>query len=944
MLNYNDNEATLREFYGVQDLDEPVVPAGPVSGAALLQDPLALAQLPVPDQYDALEAKLPQRTVPTTPTLRDPLMGADLTPVVGPDPAHSRFLILSQQFDPQAYLAVVHRDTPIEQLVDSLNRLDASIRVQTSELKKVLHENYASFLASKRFLDDILGTFYESKSLAQKVLARSNVYNPAKQKKVLDDKSILAELEASVNSLNLLSSLMIRPIKEHAAREAKVSLLIAFMKENKFIFDLPHKFVEYLAAQDHDQLIEDYNRFLKEYAALNARQQRELAAAEDKRATKSLHTLQNTALARVYDEIAKIAAEFRTKSLQNLLSMDYTASTRSSRRASLDVKFIDLVDKLNRMSPALSGHDPIAEFLHSQLGKIRSELDTQHDKFSSRFGAMQKRLQEYITSFAEHRDNGSFVKHIGEKFDHVEEFFRASSSYTSLEINLEMEQVILEVFESSDNLDLSIINETWLILFNYICYLENFVNKTMSKFVNNYVHYCAPQNDAGIDAAGHLRDEFFQIIAVFSERLMSIFGTQAPTEQTKVSPANYVSFLPHHTNSLSTIFYSSTISESVCSFLTQLGKYSTQIGNCSKAFDTNKQIRLLRDTSTAFDQTLLEAICATWVNDCSQFYDLEDWQTYQCASGKPTRGIIYTKLMQMIHYYELFVLEKLKELLVRGTRFNSDVRIVSLYPSKRILVSLEIQFMRSMNVLLDSSVKKFAAEKAAATEDLAQYAAEKSVYKVLTMNNFTALGSVILPRLIRKFDLLFDKSLHKQNLKLFADLDKVKITILDDVNEIEKGWLEARVEKHFALTETSPIPPVLQVDPFVYDCLLHFVQLVHVLKHITDTATFVAIMQQLQTQFLIKFLLCLRAVSEKERVIVRILGNVKLDLDFFVEVFEASDVLKLDDYCLNLVQILLGHIEKTEALFTDLHYTPQEIQQKLLEALHSSAIEFSCFR
>ena len=58
--------------------------------------------------------------------------------------------------------------------------------------------------------------------------------------------------------------------------------------------------------------------------------------------------------------------------------------------------------------------------------------------------------------------------------------------------------IIKEAFESNDSLDLSLINEAWLVLFNFINYLDNMVLSNLLKFLHNYVHYIK----LGIDSQG----------------------------------------------------------------------------------------------------------------------------------------------------------------------------------------------------------------------------------------------------------------------------------------------------------------------------------------------------------------------------------------------------------------------------------------------------------
>lgn len=963
MLNYNDNTETLQLFYKTDNLDSPVKDNGSALAEAF-QDPQLVGEMPAVERLDALNEYLvslnPLQDHLAAQT-RDPLSGEDLVGKLvkagavssATDPLLNKFLVSSREFDSQAYLSVVHQNTPIEKLISSLNGLDGSIRSQTHELKAVLDENFEDFLLCKKAIDESLGMFRELKSKAQKDSEKSKVFLPAakRNKKRLDaTETLLSELEEAINNINLSTSLLIRPVMDHNEKEAKIAKLIEFVNSNLFLFNLPQKLVAYLTSHDYTAFIDDYNRFTKEKKLLEDKQQREILKArqaEDSKLVRSLqqlHNIQNTALSRVYKEVAEIAEEYRRKCLQDLLSMDHEVSDKNTRKLALDVKFIDLVEKLHRMTNSSSTSTPIRDFLQSQLDKLESELEEQHAKFVSRFSSMQTKLSDYINSLAEQRQNGSYVNYIAEKFNSVEEFFRASTSYTTLEIGPEKEAIIIEIFGNSENLDLSIINETWLVLSTFVKYVEEFFNGAVLKFVKNYAHYSSPETNFDVDPNGELRQSFFNVMHAFIEKMLSIFDSDSPTDQMKVTPANYSAFLPYHTNSLSAVFYLSAISKSFGRTLSLFGNYATQVGNTNKSFDTNKQIKSLREISVQFDQRILEAICATWANDCSQFFDFENWERYNDFDDRKMKGVIYTKLMQIIYYYELYILEKLSSLLIRKSSNGADVRILSPYPSKRILVSVEIQFMRSLNVIMNSSFKKFAAEKDnSAKEQASIYEAEHSTYKILTMNNFSALGDFVYPKLIQKFDELFEKTLSKQNLKLFADLDKVKLTILDEINDVEKLRIEAKVDKHFANVKSSGMTLSLEIDPFVYDCLLHFVKLVSVFKPLTDTTTFIAIMQQLQTQFLNRFLLCLRVVSENEQIISSILGNIKLDLDFFVEVFEASETLKLDDYCLNLVQIILGQVQKVEAMFSDLGFTQKEIDQKLYKALEHSENEFTCF-
>ena len=68
------------------------------------------------------------------------------------------------------------------------------------------------------------------------------------------------------------------------------------------------------------------------------------------------------------------------------------------------------------------------------------------------------------------------------------------------------------------------------------------------------------------------------------------------------------------------------------------------------------------------------------------------------------------------------------------------------------------------------------------------------------MNNFDKLSRIIYPELLLQFDKFFDKDLLKQNLKLFADIDKASLTIIDDILNIEKLYIAQTVNKFFHTT------------------------------------------------------------------------------------------------------------------------------------------------
>lgn len=883
------------------------------------------------------------------------------------DPNLNKFLISSQNFDSQQFLSVIHQDSSIDDLNVSLNFLQKSIENQTTELKSVIDENFIHFLSSKKAIDEVLVGLKNLKTNAQQERDRSKVFNPQRNKGNKNE-TLSSELEESINNLNMASSLMIRPVMEHKNKEIKLNKVVEFISKNKFLFDLPSNLIKYITTNNHDQFINDYNRFLKEKQTLIANQESRIKKLttdsnpntdlEQKRSIEVDQLISNSVLSKVFTEVDNIISEYRKKIYKELISMDHEvglsdATTSSSKTSSSTAsKFISLVDKSYQLDNQGFTTNPIYEFLMVQLDNLKRDLDYQNNKFDAKFTMMQRKLLDYIGSLADHREGGSYIRYINEKYNNIEDIFKTSSATMITPTNEDREKIIIETFESSDNLDLSIINETWLVFTNYINYLDELFLKNVSKFVNNYLHYANPKNNLNIDSNGKIRDSFIKLILDASQRLVKLFNNNENVDQRTSSPENFSHILPYHTNSLSTIFYLGDVSSKVNHWLTRIGEYTVIVGNSGKSVDTNKCVKLLREYSSVIDQQIVGAICAAWVNDCTQFYDLENWEKNIeeefFNGGESSIEPISTKAMKVLEYYETFVLNKLSQIIFdrkikNENKSQESVRIIASYPSKRILVSVEFQFLRSLEVLNDSMMKKFNLEKQkslyiASTNP--RYVdvnndTENELYKVLTMNNFDVLSRIVFPKLIYRYDQLYDKNLLKQKLSLYAAIDKTAMEILRDFEKKEKGWIQDRILKHFTkLSNKNSDSIVLKVDSFIYEILIHFVKLIHIVKPLTGIEIFVKILNNLQTFFLNTFLSELRVIKSNENF--KEYGNLKLDINFFIEVFEPSNSFRLNDYCMNLIEIIFKSLDENDHET----YSDRQFQQVLHQSLKDSENEF----
>lgn len=818
-----------------------------------------------------------------------------------------KFSISSQTFNSQLYLSQVHSETSLQELVRGMDYILDTLEAQSVQLKLVVDSNYLDFITVKSALDDVLIKFKTQKNLIDR--DNSTVFNPNKTRGLRQwnngvdlekNKNLVSDLEVTLQGLSSSFALLMRPIFDHKGKEAKIAKTIEYVIKYKFFFDMPQQFTGYLQSNKHDLLIETYNSYLSKRKVLMA----------EARKDPVLKKFVNTTLLKVFEVIEGLIKEYRENTYKELLAMDSAKSA----------KFSGLVHKLLQLPGTTN---PIIKFLDSQLDQLAKELDYQVSKFDRSFIGMQSKLKGYARSLDMKRPNESFVKFVLDKYMTIEDELR-TSSYSAQH---DHGPVIIEVFEANENVDFSIINETWLILTKFIESLHTIFSDSLSVFASNYSTYYQ------YDDEGEVWNKFLTLVESMVTFLIELFNDANDQESTaamvEASPQAYTKFIPHFTNSVSSIAYLTTVNRSVGKLLTVLGGHVVKLGNLIQYSDTNNVVKHLRTTSTKVSQKIIEAICSTWVNDCSQFYELEKWDIADTRANPGTAS--YTKLVQVIEYYQTYVLSKLATL-VFDNLGEAPVRIVASYPSKRTLVSIEIQFMRSLNILVESMMKKYNVEmqkkRVEEREDL-------ELFKILAMNNFDELQAQVYPRIIRKFDGLFDKQLAEQHLKLFDDIDKVSETIFHDILLKEKSWINKEVTRFFAKLEKEGMATQFRADGLIYEVLIHFVRITHAVKPLTNGEVFQEIVTELQELFLRDFMNELRSFTPREGWPTKF----KLDINFFVEIFELSVTLKLNERCLDIVNSILRHIDLfgenliSEALFND----------ALNANLRDSAMEFDCF-
>lgn len=938
MINRDDGEINLLKFYDISSIRPTSLDQLNIKGI----DDENIENLSVDQQFDVLNQLLKghknngkQDGKFNENDVEDPLRGNGTNvirelidrQVVSSknDSSINQYLISSREFDSAKFLTTIHKDTPMETLSGYLKYLESSIQQQKAELQYVIDNNYLKFIDVKDSIDEILTNFKAQKTKVQQEMEKIRIFNPSRLKDYnKDSKSLVSGLEDSIKNLTMATSILLRPIIDNEAKETKISNIIEFIKDHKEFFNLPSILMKAVSNKHHEEIIEALGNYSRQKKLLLDQQDFKLKQVNSKDKSKFQKVIVdqqrvNTLVNKVFQQVDNIVEDYKVSIYNELLTFDYDLGKGKRQNNTRFLSIVDKIDQLNTTSGA-PNVSPINTFLKTQLTNANDDLFYQLNKFEDKFVLMQAKISNYIEPL-HHRTNGSFVKYIKVNFWNVEGEFQSTTSRPSLE---DLEVTIMEMFNSIENLDLSLINETWLLFLNFITYLEDVYLRNINKFIENYNYYIHHNN---IDVNGQIRKLFFDTMIQISDKLYKIFNNQDKiTNQLESSPNHYSNILPNHCNSLSAVYYLTRINSRLNNVLANFGKNITFIGNTGKTTETNKLIKNLRNISTLINQKILESTCSVWVNDCSQMFDLEAWEIDIIPFNKTDEDATNTKLVSIIDFYMIYMLKQIESLVCSHVH-DDHANIVLKYPNKKMLVSIEIQFMRCLSILIESIMKKYNLEQQHLTE---------ANFKILTINNIDNIARKVFPNLLENYDKKFDKDLSNQRLKLFTDIDKVSLTILDDILSKEKLILDDILSGFF--NKVSRVNGEIKIDNFIYEALIHFVKLVYNLKPITHKEFFIKIINELQDFFLKNFLDYFRKLNNSIPNFNIILIHLKLDVNFFIEVFEKSQVLKLNDYTFNIAEILLNSIKQLESDTIN----DKEFDSILLQALADSENQFDC--
>ncbi|KAH3685037.1 hypothetical protein WICPIJ_003974 [Wickerhamomyces pijperi] len=684
-----------------------------------------------------------------------------------------KFSINSKQFNSKTFLKTIHKDDTFEQLTSSLNILDQSILLQNQELQKLITSNHLKFLRSKFSIDDILRQFegYNSKS---------------------SDELQLTQLTKAVNDSNKDATISIKPIISSKQKEIKLRQSLEFVEKYKHFFNLSQKLRQYLEEDDYDNLIHDYKTYKLEMEKLN-------------------HKVIN----RIWDDLIENLIDNYKNSLWNSLN-------QQEYQQNYDDQFVIRV--IQRLLELESIDNPILQWCEFQLNSVSKDI-------SRCFKLNFEKLQNCYVNIKESGADCS-----GDTFKNTLLFLAHNSS------NEEEEETKLKGLSDSHD-----VLEMWLTLVKFVQDLNSIlgqfhsnVYKTLQRFLQGEVQFDSKHiNETNLSFIKLTSLEKERIVKLYHglvfnktiSRLLKIFNSDQEhflqenlqSSLTVTGKGNYSAFgfLPQGANTLSTVKYCNVLVKSINELLTTMGQFNQ--------FNDTKTIDKLRDCSLLINERVVGAVCSVYVHDCSTFYQLEDWTVIGSQLvNVPAVGVVSTAgtyLPSLIQAFQKYAIVGLEKLLFRQLPSSSaacaelEVTVVR-YPTKKLLTGVEVQVLRSFDILLESIIKKI-------IEDNSNNNHQSSnSHKLLSLLNIQALHSTVFPNSIKLFDSSFQTNLSSQNLEIYQLLTKMESTIMESYLKDQHKTLTEILNRGYAyLTEPQSShhsqisSPDLQISPFIYELL-----------------------------------------------------------------------------------------------------------------------------
>jgi len=797
---------------------------------------------------------------------------------------------LSEEDTYAMLLNLVNQDSDVQDIHNAADPLNPHKTIQQAAYERSLGTNELSKFSigskqfnSKQFLkfihrDDSFGELSESLNILEGSIVEKN-----KELRILVEREFLRFVRSKSSLDGILSQFQKTGFNDNEAglRGLKGSVNEANKEATQLVKPILQKKQKEMKLKQAVEFVEKNKFFfnlpkaLKNYIAEN---DYDNLIHDYKRGKNMKEDNNKEIINRIWEDVELIIDGYK-KNLWQSLAKDHN-----------DEAFLRCIKRLLELDVI---DNPVVEWIDMKVKKHISDFNETFSKYHEKI----LNIQLNILSAIDDQDFTTFRGALG-----------SNRPLVDSPIVIEMWLILVKLVEKLKDLSLKFIK-----FWNHV---EKFVNGEYPREISSkYLQQDAPfltftewdQNEVKKKGDTYTDLVANKLIKLFSSTQESLKTLHTKTSGNDGSPENF-GFLPPYTNSLSALKYLPNIYSSVSETLNELGQTFT-----------GTSIDALRDTSLLIQERVIGAVCASWLNDCRSFHKLEDWECLD--SGE-------TLIPTLIYDYEVYLIQGLGKLLFSKLPDARNTSIVR-YPSKKILTGVQIQFLRSFDVLLESIIKKIIEE----NQDTSISREMKSHHKLLTLSNIKRLTCSVLPAVLEKYDNIFDVNLHSQNLEIYSILEKMEATIFESYINEQRKHLSRVLLNGISKVQWSAISsPPSKVSSYIYESV-HLLIIAYTSVSKVSESLIGKVIQDLLEYSTANILKDLRDVGDFSAEGLR---QISLDVEFLRKLIGKS----ASQTTVNNLNLIYKNIFSPRV---DINVILNSINPLLNEALDSNRIEYKVF-
>lgn len=690
------------------------------------------------------------------------------------DPQLNKYMVDSKLFNPKLFLSVVHSDKSLNDLMLGIRNLENDIEAKKPLLQQLITNNFEKTLSSKNSLDKVFNEF-SSSNLGEEI------------------DTLNQNLAYSNNSANQL----LNPVLLLISKEQELANALTFINQNKFFMDLPKKLKSYIAEDDFDSLLKEYERGFAFF--------------------QNMKTLKNhnPLFDKIWSNVIKVINEYKTSLVDDLKKVHIESISSNFKLQANNSKKSNFVILLKKMIELNATKDPIKDFISFQYDYILEDLNTglAQINYTRLFNARNSILNAYQSD----QDPDSEILLITT-------MKRLFTTFGSSNFN---EEQIDKLYEK---LDFPLIIQLWYLTTDYISDVtEEVIGKKLLKF-ESIVEYLltdfegilskkARSNPSAFKASDKdmklMKKYFHSLVSKICERLQFFFScttvdlTNAlqqsmdygaatnlpPVGKPDLGDPSTFGFLPPNSNSISTICFAVNLHDLIY-------KKLSEVQNRSFVLNSSELNSTVSSTMLTINQNLIFGCLSTFNADIRKIFYADNMSPSDTIDGA-------TKLITFLqNYYKVFI---------------SKLHQIYIFDNKDLMEVIKQQFLNSFTVLLDGMVKNVARQSKLDPT-------RSDYYYLATIYDMRNLTQKIIPAILKSFDINFQSDLSKDKTQkinksfdsyeyaLFSEYMKESLTAIKQI--VGNGITEINSNSEGLLTRLAS-GEVIEVSPYILKAINH---------------------------------------------------------------------------------------------------------------------------